>query len=439
MPSQKFALGFSSLDKELENTNEETFVPTNELEIALLRAAKDPNSRPEFYRALLEADLFFVTPNPPAEEGGRMIPEGEKIAFITWSGPDGLFVPIFSSLPLLQNAIKNSGKDYGYNKLNGKAAFETFAQSPNEMLLNPGYVCGKHFLPKEILSIADGSIFGVKTQVRKKRRQVSVIVEINDYTTALGWEKALLLLSMDRTMPFWKELGLNFSHADEIKTAIQSFISVQQRLWDAVHPNDDIAPYLDQIYLLVNALLMKIRKVEGYGGDVLFLNWIEDTYFPAKYDGQWLSAWQIFLFHLANEEALLLSQRELSQDKLKQLVKLAKEWNVAWKDIARRFALAEAEPLIGWDLEQYTYCRHKDRDTSPVDELLKYLVAYRFSKIWQQLIQLLDSHEMEILNCWGQMEALGKNRISTSWDEVPIRYQKSNGIFNKLSKLMKFW
>lgn len=47
------------------------FVPTNELEWALLRALQDPASRPRFHRVLLAAELLILGRTAPAPNGER--------------------------------------------------------------------------------------------------------------------------------------------------------------------------------------------------------------------------------------------------------------------------------------------------------------------------------------------------------------------------------
>ena len=135
------------------------FTPSNDLEQALVRAASDPSARPEFYRKLLEADLFLLTPNAPQQDGKFTLEKDEQISFVNWQGNDGTFLPMFSSLYLLQTAIQSADITYGYLALNGKVAFEIFAQKANEIILNPGFAYGKQFVLEEIRQIADGSLF----------------------------------------------------------------------------------------------------------------------------------------------------------------------------------------------------------------------------------------------------------------------------------------
>ena len=47
------------------------FEPENTLETLMQAAAKDPSAAPEFYRALLETEIYILTPEANLEPGRR--------------------------------------------------------------------------------------------------------------------------------------------------------------------------------------------------------------------------------------------------------------------------------------------------------------------------------------------------------------------------------
>jgi hypothetical protein len=119
--------------------------PLNPLERSLVAAATDPAARPQFYRDLASSDLFVIQePDTP--------PQQLNIRPIEVNGHDCL--PVFSSLGRLQRFID---REVGYAGMNA-LEFMKITRGAH-LLLNPGSDYGKEFLPEEIASILDGSIW----------------------------------------------------------------------------------------------------------------------------------------------------------------------------------------------------------------------------------------------------------------------------------------
>ena len=132
-----------------------TFEPKNRLEESLVRAAADPAHRPQFYKDLIEHDLFIIEEGPPPEKSGqRVLTEGYRLNVSTmeWNGKS--YVPVFTSLPRLQAVLQHEA---GYIALNA-LEFMKITQGAN-LLLNPGSDYGKELPKEEVASIIDGSIF----------------------------------------------------------------------------------------------------------------------------------------------------------------------------------------------------------------------------------------------------------------------------------------
>ncbi|HDN80661.1 MAG TPA: hypothetical protein ENG33_09395 [Chloroflexi bacterium] len=82
------------------------FEPVNDLEKSLIKAALHPSHRPQFYRDLLEADIFVIhisESNLRIQNGVLQAPVQLKIPAIQREGESWL--PIFSSLQRLQEFI----------------------------------------------------------------------------------------------------------------------------------------------------------------------------------------------------------------------------------------------------------------------------------------------------------------------------------------------
>lgn len=131
-----------------------TFVPENDLEATLMRAASDPSARPEFLRLLLESELLVLgcidrsIPNgvsQVAQPGDKLLVEG-----IQHKGKP--YLPIFSSLTRLRAFIRDQRQ---YVQANGRGIFE--AMKGASFLLNPGSDYGKELLPAEIERCLDPS------------------------------------------------------------------------------------------------------------------------------------------------------------------------------------------------------------------------------------------------------------------------------------------
>src|SRR6202012_21559 len=80
------------------------FISENELERALVKAAKDPASAPDFYRLLLESDLLVMGTVEGREEATKQftLSAGGRINLVTGTRNGSTFLPVFSSLSRMQ-------------------------------------------------------------------------------------------------------------------------------------------------------------------------------------------------------------------------------------------------------------------------------------------------------------------------------------------------
>ena len=148
------------------------FKPTNKLEESLVAACTDPSVRPEFYRQLLESELFLLTPDAPQREGRTTLETDTKISLVNLQGPNGTFLPIFTSQQRLQESVNQMGQNYGFLALRGENLFPILTQNPQSAVINPGAPYGKELTVDEIRRIADGSILKTESRVVQKATQV---------------------------------------------------------------------------------------------------------------------------------------------------------------------------------------------------------------------------------------------------------------------------
>jgi hypothetical protein len=129
------------------------FEPENDLERTLMRAAKEPAARPEFYRLLLESDLLVLGTvdgqSCDAVKSATVQPgQHLKIASVEINGRTSY--PLFSSLTRLQAYIRTKED---FLSMKGRSLFEGTPGA--SFVLNPGSDYGKELLPGEVARLLD--------------------------------------------------------------------------------------------------------------------------------------------------------------------------------------------------------------------------------------------------------------------------------------------
>ena len=131
------------------------FTPENRLEECLVAATSDPAARPEFYRQLVAADILIIDEGAaPETHGQRTLETGHELKIRSIEVNGESYLPIFSSLARLQAVIQS---EVTYLAMNALELMKVTRGA--RLLLNPGSDYGKEFLPEEIESIVDGSIW----------------------------------------------------------------------------------------------------------------------------------------------------------------------------------------------------------------------------------------------------------------------------------------
>ena len=132
-----------------------SFKPQNELEWALSAAVEDPSRRREFYEELQRSALYTLQMggDVPTEQG--VLREKTTVRLPSLEIKGKAYVPVFSSLPMLQRFID---REMQYLSINALDFFGLVRGS--DVWLNPGGEYAKEFSAAEIESILDGSIFG---------------------------------------------------------------------------------------------------------------------------------------------------------------------------------------------------------------------------------------------------------------------------------------
>lgn len=157
------------------------FEPENDLERSLVKASTDPSHRPQFIRDLLDSVIYLINAGHESLDiQGGVLQEGTNINIASWHHHGDEWLPIFSSLKRLQQSIQN---DETYLQLNAKDFFE-FTLGAN-VILNPSHDYGKEFLPAEIESMLDGSIFRTPQSYRVEDETKVILGQPSQFPTAL--------------------------------------------------------------------------------------------------------------------------------------------------------------------------------------------------------------------------------------------------------------
>ena len=131
------------------------FTPLNVLEQLLKEAAVDPAARPEFYRAIIEQQLFIITEGEIPEHEQHIILNKEKPVQLRMIEIEGKpHIPIFTAVERISAVVPAK---VGFLALKGCDLLKMLRG--NYLMLNPGAAFGKAFTPGEIESLIDGSIF----------------------------------------------------------------------------------------------------------------------------------------------------------------------------------------------------------------------------------------------------------------------------------------
>ena len=143
--------------------------PSNDIELLLEKAARDPTIRHEFYTQLLTHKLIVITKNDSNGTRTYTAQKGDIINVIKY--PDGK-IPVFTSKTKIfdKGVIK---EQVHISEIMGKDLF--ILTKGATLLLNPYSDYGKEFFPHEIDQILDiASDAGVEKIVVKKETEIQI-------------------------------------------------------------------------------------------------------------------------------------------------------------------------------------------------------------------------------------------------------------------------
>jgi hypothetical protein len=133
------------------------FEPANRLETLMQAAAADPSKTRDFYRALLDSDLFILTPEAEVAPGERRsLNAQEKVNVATVEFQGLKWHPAFTSKERVSDYLKEP------EACLGAKARDLFALLPgSNFWLNPRSECQKALPAEEVSLILSGKIFAI--------------------------------------------------------------------------------------------------------------------------------------------------------------------------------------------------------------------------------------------------------------------------------------
>jgi SseB protein N-terminal domain len=132
------------------------FEPENTLESLMQAAARDPAAVPEFYKALLEAQIYILTPEAKMAPGERRrslkFEEPLNVATVEYQGMQ--WHPAFTSARRISDYVKEP------ETCLGAVSRDLFKMLPNSNFwLNPLSECQKPLPASEVALLMNGKIF----------------------------------------------------------------------------------------------------------------------------------------------------------------------------------------------------------------------------------------------------------------------------------------
>ena len=148
------------------------FIAENDLERALVKAAKEPAAVPEFYRLLLDSKLLVMGTAEGMDAASEefSLSAGGKLNLVPGVKNGAKYLPVFSSLPRMQEFVTQGTP---YLSLRGRDILNITRGKP--VILNPASEYGKELSAQEALWLLDGPGAGIAHYSTDEERPAALV------------------------------------------------------------------------------------------------------------------------------------------------------------------------------------------------------------------------------------------------------------------------
>lgn len=232
-----------------------------------------------------------------------------------------------------------------------------------------------------------------------------MVVAIDPSQRNASIEAAMILLSLDRTMRYWTELGIEFSNPRAVQSLVRVFVDRGQRIaWEPAQALDE--------------LILSVSRIEGEMHAAVLLRWIE-RFIKWSSPGAPVHMWRRLLGYVDDTQVSGLRTLGLGPRSINRIVAAATALATAGDEVEREILALESDPYGSpWDKVQYEiYRANCDPDVSPLDWLAEHLRALRFVKIWKDLS--FSDNELAKFEKWGKVVGATRLGVSPSLLVIP--------------------
>jgi hypothetical protein len=219
---------------------------------------------------------------------------------------------------------------------------------------------------------------------------------MTDPEDATEWHTLFELLSLDRVVPFYDEMGLNL--ADKV-----SFVSLLRRMLTESVAKDNQVTSMGS----VESMLEQLRNHLGEERYRHFHRWATNVFYWAPSDQAQWSIWDDIIPRRAHH-----LPEDLPPDRWNAIAEfqLAKSTD----DVKQRVQMLKQEPLSDWDAEMYKRSNYQDKESSddifeedsvdPLSPIINTIEMNRMQLAWPKLWSHFSEDEKYRFWRYGQVK-----------------------------------
>jgi len=228
--------------------------------------------------------------------------------------------------------------------------------------------------------------------------------EVEDPDVLSTWGGNLLVLSLDRSLPFAAELGLDAELLSKCLPVMRTFVREYER-WMRSNEGGDTAPVPPRMSAELTRMLQRVKDDAGDRACSMlraFMAWSVST----DHGESWRSPWYVLLIRLARRYTPegLVDVYAIPVHQMERLFAIVTDFADRDSRLDDAFDVADAKTLSGWDAEAYAYYRVEGPELSPIDRLRDRVHERLFKTTWQAILSLLAPEELDQLERWGHAE-----------------------------------